>query len=186
MEVIRRNSKRLLNLINNIIDTTKVENGSYKLTIKEEDIVYVVEEAALSLKDFIENKHIDLVIEPDVEEKIIECDRYEIERCVVNLISNAAKFTPEGGRIDVTLMDLGNEVHISVKDTGSGIDKKYHASIFDRFNQVVDEQAEVKGGSGLGLTITKHIVDLHHGEIYVDSELNKGSEFVIVLKTKIS
>ena len=105
---------------------------------------------------------------------------------MVNLISNAAKFTPEGGRIDVTLMDLGNEVHISVKDTGSGIDKKYHASIFDRFNQVVDEQAEVKGGSGLGLTITKHIVDLHHGEIYVDSELNKGSEFVIVLKTKIS
>lgn len=106
MEVVRRNSQRLLKLINNIIDTTKVEHGSYKINIKDEDIVYIVEEVALSLKDYIENKNIELIIEPHMEEKIIQCDKYEIERCIVNLMSNAAKFTPEGGRIDVILKDL--------------------------------------------------------------------------------
>ena len=185
MEIVRRNSQRLLKLINNIIDTNKVEHGNYQIDIKDEDIVYIVEEAALSLKDYIENKNIELVIEPDVEEKIIQCDKYEIERCIVNLISNAAKFTPEGGRIDVLIKDLGNEVEIIIKDTGIGIDEKYHSSIFDRFNQIIDEKSEVKGGSGLGLTITKHIIDLHNGEISVSSEVNKGSTFKIVLKEKI-
>ena len=186
MEVVRRNSKRLLNLINNIIDTSKVENGNYKINIKNENIVYIVEEAALSLKDYIENKNIELIIEPDIEEKIIQCDRYEIERCVVNIISNAAKFTPEGGRIDVFIKDLGNYVEIIIKDTGIGIEKKYHDAIFDRFNQIIDEESEVKGGSGLGLTITKHIIDLHKGKIYVSSEVNKGSTFKIILKEKIN
>ena len=186
MEVIRRNSKRLLKLINDIIDTTKVQNGKYSINIKEEDIVYIVEEAALSLKDYIENKNIELIIEPDMEEKIIQCDRYEIERCIVNLMSNAAKFTPEGGRIDVIMKDLGDEVEIIIKDTGIGIDEKYHDSIFDRFNQIIDEDSEVKGGSGLGLTITKHIIDLHKGKISVSSEINKGSTFKIVLKEKIN
>lgn len=186
MEVIRRNSKRLLKLINNIIDTTKAQHGNYRINIKDEDIVYIVEEAALSLKDYIENKNIELIIEPDMEEKIIQCDRYEIERCIVNLISNAAKFTPEGGRIDVIMKDLGEQVEILIKDTGIGIDEKYHDSIFDRFNQVIDENSEVKGGSGLGLTITKHIIDLHKGEIFVYSEINKGSTFKIVLKEKVN
>lgn len=186
MEVIRRNSKRLLKLINNIIDTTKAQHGNYQINIKDEDIVYIVEEAALSLKDYIENKNIELIIEPDMEEKIIQCDKYEIERCIVNLISNAAKFTPKGGRIDVIMKDLGDQVEILIKDTGIGIDEKYHNSIFDRFNQVIDENSEVKGGSGLGLTITKHIIDLHKGQIFVSSEINKGSTFKIVLKEKIN
>lgn len=186
MEVVRRNSKRLLNLINNIIDTTKVEHGKYQINMKDENIVYIVEEAALSLKDYIENKGIELIIEPDMEEKIIQCDRDEIERCIVNLMSNAAKFTPEGGRISVFIKDLGNKVEIIIEDTGIGIDEKYYNSIFDRFNQIVDEQSEVKGGSGLGLTITKHIIDLHKGEISVSSEVNKGSSFKIILKDKIN
>lgn len=186
MEIVRRNSQRLLKLINNIIDTNKVEHGNYQIDIKEENIVYIVEEAALSLKDYIENKNIELVIEPDMEEKIIQCDKYEIERCIVNLMSNAAKFTPKGGRIDVLIKDLGNQVEIIIKDTGIGIDEKYHSSIFDRFNQIIDEKSEAKGGSGLGLTITKHIIDLHNGEISVSSEVNKGSTFKIVLKEKIN
>lgn len=186
MDIMRRNAERLLKLINNIIDVSKVEYGNYNLNIKLQDIVYIVEETALGLKDYIENKNIQLVIEPDVEEKYIECDRYEIERCIVNLISNAAKFTPEGGRIDVLIKELGSKVEIVVKDTGVGIDKKYHDIIFDRFNQVIDDESEVKGGSGLGLTITKRIIELHKGTISVESELGKGSEFKIVLNEKIS
>ena len=129
----------------------------------------------------IESSNIELLIDTDTEEKIIKCDAYEIERCIVNLVNNAAKFTPEGGKIMVNIEDLGNDIKISVEDTGIGIDEKYHETIFDRFNQVVDEQREVKGGSGLGLTITKHIINLHHGEIFVESEKGKGTKFTIIL-----
>ncbi|MDR5586764.1 ligand-binding sensor domain-containing protein [Clostridium aquiflavi] len=185
MKIIKRNSNRLLRLINNIIDTNKIESGRYETNFKENDIVYLVEETSLSLKDYIENKGIHLIIDPEVEEKVIMCDSYEIERCIVNLVSNAAKFTPEGGEIKVTLKDLNNKVIIKVKDTGIGIDPKYHKAIFDRFNQIVDANSESKGGSGLGLTITKHIIDLHKGKIYINSDIGKGCEFVIILPTNI-
>ncbi len=181
MGVMNKNIKRLLNLINNIIDTTKIENGKYKINIKEEDIVYLVEETALGLKDAIESTGLDLVIDTNTEEKIIKCDKTEIERCIVNLLSNASKFTPSGGHIKVDIQDLGEKVKIIVEDTGIGIEEQYYKSIFDRFNQIVDEQTEVKGGSGLGLTITKHIIDMHNGEIYVESEVNKGTKFTIIL-----
>lgn len=181
MEVVRRNAKRLLALINNLIDTTKIESGRYQINLQDNNIVYVVEEATLSLKEYIENKGIELIIDPEIEEKIIKCDSYEIERCIVNLVSNAAKFTPKGGQIIVTIKELKDKVMITVEDTGIGIDKKYHEKIFDRFNQIVDVNSEVKGGSGLGLTITKHIIDLHHGKIFVESELNKGTKFTIIL-----
>ncbi|MGL4913687.1 MAG: ligand-binding sensor domain-containing protein [Romboutsia sp.] len=181
MIVMRRNTKRLLSLINNLIDTTKIDHGKYKINLEKNDIVYVVEEATLSLKEYIESKGIELIIDPEIEEKIIMCDAYEIERCIVNLVSNAAKFTPDGGKIEVCIKEVENKVMISVEDNGIGIDPKYHNLIFDRFNQIVDANAEVKGGSGLGLTITKHIIDLHNGKIYVESELNKGCKFTIIL-----
>ena len=181
MQVIRRNTNRLLKLINNIIDTSKIESGTYQLQIKENDIVYIVEEATLSLKDYIERKGINLIIDPEIEEKIIKCDESEIERCIVNLVSNAAKFTPEGGSIEVCIKEIDENVMITVKDTGIGIDKKYHESIFNRFNQVVDESSKSKMGSGLGLTITKQIIEMHGGRIYVESEVGKGCKFVIVL-----
>ena len=102
----------------------------------------------------------------------------------MNLLSNASKFTPKDGTIKVDKKDLGKRVMISIEDTGIGIDKKYHETIFNRFNQILDENTEVKGGSGLGLTITKHIIDLHNGEIYVESEKDKGTKFIIILPEK--
>lgn len=182
--VMKKNTNRLLNLINNIIDNSKIEHGNYRINIKDENIVYIVEESVLTLKDYIEEKGINLIIDPEIEEKIIECDRDEIERCIVNLVNNAYKFTKSGGTIEVIIKDLDNEVEISVIDTGIGIDKECQKFIFDRFNQVVDEHSEVKGGSGLGLTITKNIVEMHNGNIYVESELNKGSKFTIKLPAK--
>ena len=96
MSTLKRNSNRLLKLINNIIDTSKIESNAYKLDIKEEDIVYLVEEVALSMKEYIESKGIELIIDPAIEEKTIECDDSEIEKCIVNLVANAVKFTPKG------------------------------------------------------------------------------------------
>ncbi len=181
IDVSQRNCKRLLNLINNIVDTTKLQNDMYVISLKETDIVFLVEETALTLVDYVKAKGIELIIDPEIEEKTIMCDSYEIERCIVNLIGNAVKFTPEGGTITINIKDLDDRVKISVLDTGVGIDEKHHKIIFDRFSQVVDLNNEVKGGSGLGLTITNHIVKLHNGEIYVESELGKGSEFIIIL-----
>ncbi|EPZ59148.1 histidine kinase-, DNA gyrase B-, and HSP90-like ATPase family protein [[Clostridium] sordellii ATCC 9714] len=153
----------------------------YVISLKKVDIVYLVEETALTLIDYVSAKGIDLIIDPEIEEKTIMCDSYEIERCIVNLVGNAAKFTPEGGTITITIKDLDDKVKISVSDTGVGIDEKYHKAIFDRFSQVVDINNEVKAGSGLGLTITNHIIKLHNGEIYVESKLGEGSNFIIIL-----
>lgn len=184
MDIMKSNTDRLLNLINNIIDTSKIENGKYKLNKDDNNIVYVVEEATLSLKEAIESSGVELVFDTDVEEKIINCDKHDIERCIVNLVSNAQKFTPKGGVISVNIEDLGESVKITVEDTGIGIEKQYHDTIFDRFNQVVDLQSENKGGSGLGLTITKHIIDLHGGKIYIESQKNKGTRFIMILPIK--
>ena len=181
MGIMDRNCSRLLSLINNLIDHTKIENNSYIINKKDEDIVYLVEETVLDIKDYIEEKGLELIFDTDVEEKVIRCDKVDIERCIINLVGNAVKFTPEGGLIEVLLQDLDDKVKIIVKDNGIGISEENQKIIFDRFNQVVDESSEQKGGSGLGLTITKQLITLHNGEIYVESEVGVGSEFIIIL-----
>ena len=181
MGIMDRNCSRLLSLINNLIDHTKIENNSYIINKKDEDIVYLVEETVLDMKDYIEEKGLELIFDTDVEEKVIRCDKIDIERCIINLVGNAVKFTPEGGLIEVLLQDLDDKVKIIVKDNGIGISEENQKVIFDRFNQVVDESSEQKGGSGLGLTITKQLITLHNGEIYVESEVGVGSEFIIIL-----
>lgn len=181
VNVMNKNSNRLLRLINNIIDTSKIESGTYKVKFEDIDIVYLVEEVALSMKDLIENKGIELIVDPEIEEKIINCAPSEIERCIINLIGNAVKFTEADGRIEVKLFDLGSHVKISVKDTGIGIDSKYHKAIFNRFSQAYKKSTEEYGGSGLGLTLTKQLILLHGGEIKLVSNVGQGSEFIIIL-----
>ena len=181
MNALRGNSKRLLNLINNIIDTSKIDSGSYRLDKEKTNIVSLVEDTALTMVELAQSKGIEIIIDPEIEELFIECDKLDIERCIINLIGNAIKFTDSNGRIIVTISELPNKVKISVKDTGIGIDSKFHKSIFDRFGQVYNEVSEEFGGSGLGLTLTKNLVNLHGGGISVISEKGKGSEFIILL-----
>lgn len=184
MNVLRGNSNRLLKLINDIIDTSKIESGAYKLEITEQDIVYHVEELALSMKDYIESKEIELVIDPEIEEQIIDCDLAEIEKCVVNILGNAAKFTPKGGKIYISIKKDDNNVSIAVEDTGIGIDKKDVDGIFDRFGQAYNKKSEEYGGSGIGLALTKQIIELHKGKLIVESEVGVGSKFTMVLPLK--
>lgn len=180
IDISQKNCNRLLNLINNILDSSKLQNNMYEISLKETDIVYLVEETVLTLRDYINSKGIELIVDPEIEEMIIRCDEHEIERCIINLVGNAAKFTPEGGSITVCIEDLGDKVKISVLDTGVGIDEKFHESIFNRFSQASQDEV-AKNGSGLGLTITKQIVKLHKGDIYVESKVGEGSNFVIIL-----
>lgn len=181
MKTLNGNSKRLLNLINNIIDTSKIDSGCYKLDKERVDIVSLVEDTTLTMVELAEVKGIELIIDPEIEELFIQCDKLDIERCIINLIGNAIKFTEAGGNITVGISRIEIGVKITVKDTGVGIDPKYHSSIFDRFGQVDDSTSEGYGGSGLGLTLTKNLINLHGGEIKVISEKGKGSEFIIIL-----
>lgn len=181
MDSVKLSSDRLLNLINNIINTSKIESGQYKLDMKIYNIVEIVENVALSMRELVNEKGIELIIDPEIEEKFIRCDKDEIEKVIINLIANAIKFTEESGKIEVIINDLGNEIQIGVKDTGKGIDPKYHKRIFNRFDQAYESSTEEHGGSGLGLTLTKQLIELHNGRIYVESELGKGSKFIIIL-----
>ena len=147
----------------------------------ENDIVYLVEEISLSMKEYIESKGIELVIDPEVEEKLIECDGSDIERVILNLLSNAVKFTKEGGKIEIKIYDLNNKVKIVVKDNGIGIAKDRQKAIFNRFDQAYATTSEEYGGSGLGLTLSKQLIELHKGSIEVESNIGQGSEFTIVL-----
>jgi signal transduction histidine kinase/streptogramin lyase len=184
MGIVKRNSNRLLTVINNLIDTSKIDSGQYKINVNKVDIIYLVEETALSMKSYIGDNGLELIIDTDVEEKAVECDSIEIERCVVNLISNAVKFTPKGGTIWVTIYDKDDHIQISVKDNGIGIAKENQEKIFDRFGQIDNSVISTKAGSGIGLTLVKSLVEMHGGTIIVRSELNKGSEFIITLPTE--
>lgn len=181
MKIIDKNCDNLLRIINDIIDSSKLETGVYKITKKNVDIVYVVEETVLSMSKFIEEKGISLIIDPDIEEKVISFDVVEIERCVINLLGNAVKFTPEGGEIRVYIKEVNDSIEIIVEDTGIGISKEDQEFIFNRFSQVEGTGVTKATSSGIGLTLVKYITKLHGGYVKLESEVNKGSRFTIGL-----
>ncbi|WP_217077671.1 sensor histidine kinase [Clostridium baratii] len=186
MAIIKKNSKTLLKVINDLIDNSKIQAGAYTLKIEETDIVYLVEEVALSMKTYIESNGIELIIDPEIEEKMIECDKTNIERCVINLISNAVKFTKENGTIFIGIEEHEetDTVEIIVRDNGVGIPKDKQDIIFDRFANLETQVSSKHCSSGIGLTLVKNLVELHNGKISLISEVNKGSEFRITLPVK--
>lgn len=181
MNIISKSCNNLLKIINDIIDSSKIETGHYKITKKDNDIVYIVEEAALNMSRFIEEKGLSLIVDPDMEEKIISCDENEIERCIINLLGNAVKFTPEGGEIRVYIKEIDNYIEIIVEDTGIGISKEDQEFIFERFSQVEGNGVTKVSSSGIGLTLVKYIAKLHDGYVKLESEPNKGSRFIVGL-----
>lgn len=182
MDVIRKSSKSLLDIINDIIDSSKIESGTYKINKEKNiDIIYLVEETALNMSDYINSKGIELIIDPEVEELPICCDPNEIQRCIINLIGNAVKFTEENGQIKVLIKADDSNVSISIEDNGLGISKDDQEFIFKRFEQGKNINSTKVSSSGIGLTLVKYIVELHDGHVKLESELNKGSKFTIVL-----
>lgn len=181
MSIISKSCDNLLKIINDIIDSSKIETGQYKIYKKNNDIVYIVEEAALNMSKFIEGKGLTLIIDPEIEEKTILCDETEIERCIINLLANATKFTPEGGEIRVYIKEVAKNIEITIEDTGIGISKEDQEFIFKRFSQVEGNGATKASSSGIGLTLVKYIADLHEGYVKLESEINKGSKFTIGL-----
>ena len=133
------------------------------------------------MSEYINSKGINLIVDPEIEELSICCDSKEIGRCVINLIGNAVKFTPEGGEIKVLIKEEDKNVNISIEDNGLGISKEDQEFIFKRFEQGENVNSTQVTSSGIGLTLVKYIVELHDGHVKLESELNKGSKFTIVL-----
>ncbi|MBC2582614.1 PAS domain S-box protein [Clostridium sp. DJ247] len=182
--IMRQNAHRLLKLINNIIDLTKIDSGFSNINLDNHNIVAVVEDITLSVVDYVKSKEIELIFDTDTEEKIIACDDDKIERIMLNLLSNAIKHTKSGGTINVHIKDLDANVMISVKDTGVGIPADKLDIIFERFRQVDELLTRKVEGSGIGLSLVKSLVEAHGGSISVKSTLGVGSEFVILLPSK--
>ncbi len=183
--IMRQNCYRLLRLINNLIDITRVDSGFMKMKPSNYNIVNLVEEIVQSVSGYIQSKGMDIVFDTETEERFIMCDVDKIERIMLNLLSNAIKFSEPKGIIYVNMLDREDRVVISVKDTGSGIPKEMSEIIFERFRQVDPLYNRRAEGSGIGLSLVKAFVEMHDGNISVKSELGLGSEFIIELPIKL-
>ncbi|PAB57754.1 PocR ligand-binding domain-containing protein [Anaeromicrobium sediminis] len=185
LNIMKQNCFRLMRLINNLLDITKIDSGYFKIDLANCDIVNVVENITLSVVEYIESTGIEVIFDTYVEEKITACDPDNIERIMLNLLSNAVKFTNPGGKILVDMMDKGESIIISVKDTGIGIPEEKRAQIFGRFIQADKSLSRENEGSGIGLSLVKALVELYEGKIFVNSKVGQGSEFIIELPIKI-
>jgi PAS domain S-box-containing protein len=181
---IKKNCYRLTKIINNIVDSSKIEAGFFKLNLSNEDIVQITEDIVQSVADYIKGKGLSIVFDTNTEEKVIACDPDKIERIILNLISNAIKFSNPGGSIFVYILDKGDTVEIAIKDTGIGIEKKYLNNIFERFQQVDKSLSRNTEGSGIGLSLIKSIIEIQGGKISVESEVGKGSIFKVEIPVR--
>lgn len=183
--IMKQNCYRLLRLVSNLIDITKIDTGYFDVSKININIISLVEDITMSVVAYIENKGLSLTFDTDVEEKIIGCDPEKIERIILNLLSNAIKFTPENGKIMVCIKDCNKNILISVKDNGRGIPKDKLNNIFERFVQVDKSFSRDHEGSGIGLSLVKALVELHGGTISVESSEGNGTEFIISLPCKL-
>jgi len=185
IKAMQQNCFRLLRLVNNLIDITKIDSNYFEFTPQNYNIVELVENITMSVVDYAKNKNISIIFDTNVEDKIIACDPDQIERVMLNLLSNAIKFTPRDGSIWVTLFERDEIVEISVKDTGIGIPKDKQDNIFDRFQQVDKSMTKQYEGSGIGLSIVKALIEKHDGKITLKSEPGLGSEFIIEIPCRV-
>ncbi|MEF9990586.1 MAG: HAMP domain-containing sensor histidine kinase [Romboutsia sp.] len=181
---LKTNCHRMLRLINNIVDITKIDVGFTKPTFINYDIVRLVEDITLSIINYAKLKNINIVFDTDIEEHIIQCDVEMIERVMLNLLSNAIKFTRKSGNIVVSIQINVNWIHITVEDDGIGIPIEIQERIFDRFVQSDKSLTRLNEGSGIGLSIVHSIVKLNGGEVSLKSDGENGSEFKVLLPNK--
>lgn len=176
--ITKQNIFRLLKLITNLMDSTKISSGYFKFNPENYEIINFIEGICLSVADYCKYNLIDIVFDTEVEEKIVAFDLDKMERVILNLISNAIKYS-NGKKIEVNMKLKGKYIQISVKDNGVGIPKDRLKYIFDRFAQVNNRMTKISEGSGIGLYLVKSFVKMHGGIISVESELGKGTEFIV-------
>ncbi|MES2445951.1 MAG: two-component regulator propeller domain-containing protein [Bacteroidota bacterium] len=189
VKMIRRNARRLLNLVNQLLDFRKMEEQELRLNLHEGDIIAFINDAAEAFQDLSDRKKIALKVQNDIKSVHTLFDHDKIERIIFNLLSNAFKFTNEGGEVALTTSFENEGAHqiftLSVADTGIGIAEESKNKIFTRFFMDNNETSILNQGSGIGLSIVKEFVELHGGEITFQSELGKGTTFTVKMPIKL-
>ncbi|MCC0684511.1 ATP-binding protein [Clostridioides sp. ZZV14-6345] len=184
IKTTKQNMFRLLRLIDNIINISQVKSDIYKIKAVNFDIIDITERIVTSISSYAKSKGIDLIFDTDEETVMVGLDPESIERIILNILSNAIKFTLEGGEILVGIYKKGETVEIIIKDTGVGIDKEKLNDIFNRFKQIENSGISNEFGSGIGLCLTKSLIEIQHGEIYIDSKLGEGTDVKIIFPIK--
>ena len=179
VKIIKKSGKNLLELINDILDLSKIESGKMEISLEEFYIEDVVNDDRAMVTPLASEKEINISFIKNEEIPVIRSDRNKVKQILLNLLSNAVKFTPTGGSITIDATGRDGRVELRVTDTGIGIAKENLDKIFDEFRQVDGSSTREYGGTGLGLAITRRLVKLLGGEIRVESEIGKGSTFII-------
>ena len=185
LDDILSSALHLLSLINDVLDLSKVEAGQVELDVAPFSLRDALESGVLMVRERATIDGIKIAYSADPEVDVVEGDERRIRQVIFNLVSNAVKFTPAGGAVDVSAAQVNGEVRISVADTGPGLAREDHERIFEEFQQT-DLGVDQREGTGLGLALSKRLVELHGGRIWVDSELGRGSTFVFTLPASLS
>ena len=182
LPVMQRSSDRLLDLINQLLDLSKLESGNMTLEPSDEAVLPFLKGIVRSFQSLTDRKGLALTFTSDLPETLrAPLDADKLEKIITNLVGNAIKFTPAGGRVAVEATRLGRDLHLRVADTGAGIPAAALPHIFDRFRQADDSATREHDGSGLGLALCKELVELHSGTIEVASTVGTGTVFVVTL-----
>lgn len=179
IKIIKQNCLRLTRLTNNIIDVAKMDSGFIYMRPVNIEIVSVLEDIVSSIIPYAKVKNINVIFDTEIEELVMSVDPDKIERMMLNLLSNSIKFNKNDGSIITMVKIKDNYLNIEVIDTGIGIAKENISKIFDKFTQVEDIMIRQNEGSGIGLSLVKYFTEAHGGTISVESELNKGSRFIV-------
>jgi PAS domain S-box-containing protein len=184
LERLEKNGRHLLNLINDVLDLSKIEAGQLVLSLDEYSMEDVIQTVITSVEALAAEKNLKLNVRVPADLKIGKGDQQRIAQVLLNLVGNAIKFT-EKGEVKVTVGVSNETFLISVSDTGPGISKADQKKIFEEFQQADGSSTRQKGGTGLGLSIAKKIVEMHGGQIWVESTLGKGSNFRFTLPIRV-
>ena len=182
LETIERNARTQTQLIEDLLNISRMIRGKLRLNVRSCDLVPIIESALDSLRLAADAKQIHIETSIDRNTELILGDSGRLQQIIWNLLSNAIKFTPQGGRVQVDLQRINSHVEVTVSDTGIGIKPEFMPYIFDCFRQADSSSTRSHGGLGLGLSIVRHLVELHGGTIYVESAgEGKGAKFTVML-----
>jgi signal transduction histidine kinase/DNA-binding response OmpR family regulator len=185
LETIERNARSQSQLIDDLLDVSRIITGKLRIDMRPVELVSIIEAAIDSMRPTAQAKSIKFEVTCDQTASHVSGDSNRLQQIVWNLFSNAVKFTPEGGRVNVSLERSGEHAQISISDTGQGIDARFLPFIFDRFRQADGSTTRKYGGLGLGLAIVRHLVELHGGTIKVHSDgVDRGATFTVLLPLK--
>jgi signal transduction histidine kinase len=183
LDDIHSSGTYLLSLINDVLDLSKVESGQVELDVQPFSVRDALERGVVMVRERASEDGVDVELKAGPDVDVIEGDERRIKQVIFNLLSNAVKFTPAGGEVDVSAARVNGEVRISVADNGPGIAPEDQERIFEHFQQT-EAGVEQREGTGLGLALSKRLVELHGGRIWLESELGKGSTFVFTLPAR--